>query len=310
MKRERISETVQNINLEYIEEALSFQKKQRYTFKAWYKVGLVAACVALVVTIGTLITGKLLLANEDKTVVDSVILIEYDNAYFEVIEDAKVISRYGLPRQITADMVGKRISYLKKEELNAVRCNYISSDAQTDDELLEYAPAAHKAVRIFKNGDRYYYTLFCNYLIEANESLPIEEGFSVYGIDTASDIISIAPVKGDNSWSRTGTEITNREAIAEFFEIINGLTVYSFDEYHEIIFDDEVKKYEVSGGDVGGEAYERVANDRKGIVIKSKEGLFFDIYYYPTYGWITVSETMSYYKMSPKLMEWFKSNIL
>lgn len=309
MKRERISETVQNINLEYIEEALGFQKEQRSTFKTWYKAGMVAACVALVIAIGALITGKVMLANDDKTAVDSVILIEYDNAYFEVIEDAKAISRYGLPRQITADMVGKHISYLKKEEPNAVRCNYISSDTQTEDELLEYVPATHKAVRIFKNGDRYYYALFCNYLIKSSESLSITEGFKVYGIDKAEDIIGIIPVKGDNSWSTTGTEITDRESIAEFFEMVNGLTAYSFDEYHESFFADEVKKYEVSGGDIGSEAYERIANDRKGIVIKTKEGLLFDIYYYPSYGWISLSETMSYYKLSSKLTEWFESNI-
>lgn len=309
MKRERISETMQNISTEYIEEALSFQKKRKVTFKGWYKAGLVAACVALVAVMGTLIAGNLILSpNADKTLDDSVILCEYDNAYFEVIEDAKAISRYGLPRHISADMVGKRISYLKKENRNAERCNYIAADTKTEDELLEYAPAAHKAVRIFKNGDRYYYAIFCNYLIEANESLPINVAFEVYGIEKAEDIIAITPVNGDNSWSTTGEVITDKEAISEFFEMISDLSAYSFDEYHEIVFADEVKKYEVSGGDVGSEAYERVANDRKGILIKTKDGLCFDIYYYPSYGWISVSETMSYYKMSSAIKHWFESN--
>lgn len=44
-------------------------------------------------------------------------------------------------------------------------------------------------------------------------------------------------------------------------------------------------------------------------MIETKEGLRFTIRYYPSYDWIDVSTTMSYYKMSPEIKEWFEINI-
>ncbi len=91
---------------------------------------------------------------------------------------------------------------------------------------------------------------------------------------------------------------------------ISQLTAYSFDEYHEMVFAKELKKYEEEGGgDIGSEAYTQVADDLREIMIETKEGLRFTIRYYPSYDWIDVSTTMSYYKMSPEIKEWFEINI-
>ena len=71
-----------------------------------------------------------------------------------------------------------------------------------------------------------------------------------------------------------------------------------------------MEKYEdEGGGDIGSEAYTQVADDVKAIVIETKEGLRFKISYYPSYGWINISKTMSYYQMSPEIKEWFEVNI-
>ena len=59
----------------------------------------------------------------------------------------------------------------------------------------EYRPAPYKAVRILKEGNNYYYAWFCNYLIGQDKSMPIKNAFDVFGIDDASDIISITPVR-------------------------------------------------------------------------------------------------------------------
>lgn len=53
----------------------------------------------------------------------------------------------------------------------------------------------------------------------------------------------------------------------------------------------------------------QVADDLREIMIETKEGLRFTIRYYPSYDWIDVSTTMSYYKMSPEIKEWFEINI-
>ena len=57
------------------------------------------------------------------------------------------------------------------------------------------------------------------------------------------------------------------------------------------------------------ELYSRVADDRKDILIETKDGLRFTIQYYPSYGWINITKTLSYYQMSSEIKEWFEVNI-
>ena len=164
-------------------------------------------------------------------------------------------------------------------------------------------------MRIFRDGDKNYYAFFCNNLIEKNESLTIQDAFEIYGIDEVSDMVSITPVKSDNTWKPNKKVITDSAIISEFFNEISKLPAFCFDDYHVLVFADELKKLEEPGGDIGSEAYTRVADDRKNIVIETKEGLRFGINYYPSYGWINVSTTMSYYQISPKLWEWFSNYV-
>ena len=53
MKREKISETIENINPKYIDEATEYTGVAKITpKKVWYKWAAVAACFALVLAIG------------------------------------------------------------------------------------------------------------------------------------------------------------------------------------------------------------------------------------------------------------------
>ncbi len=310
MKRKKISETIGNINPKYIDEATEYEGAvKNISRKVWYKWVAVAACFALVLAIGFPFAKELFVSPDQKDIVDSVMLIEYDDAYWEIIEDPNSIKKFGLEKEITEDVIGNHIVYLQKDVPEAERSNYIVTDEETNIELLEYAPAPFKAVRIFRDGDKYYYALFCNYLIETNESLPIQDAFAVYGINEAEDIVSITPVKSDNTWKANGKVITDNAIIGDFINEISALPAFSFDDYHELVFADELKGLEGTGGDIGSEAYTRVADDRKDIVIETKDGLRFGIHYYPSYGWINVTQTMSYYQMSPEISEWFSNYI-
>lgn len=310
MKRKKISETIENINPKYIDEAVSYEyKTKNRTSKIWYKWVAAAACIALMIAIGIQFSGDLFLKPNDKTVIDSVIMIEYEGAYFEVIEDSQIIEKLGLKKEITENMIGRHIAYLQKKTPNAERSDYITANIETDVELFEYSPAPYKAVRIFKNDDKYYFALFCNYLVKTNESLPIQNAFEVYGIYESSQIARITPVKNDNTWEPDGKAITDSAAIADFFDKISVLTAFCFDDYHNLVFADELKNLEQTGGDIGSEAYARVADDRKDIIIETKDGLRFAIQYYPSYGWINIHNTLSYYQMSPEISEWFSNNV-
>ena len=310
MKRKKISETLENINPKYIDEATQYNGKVKILQrKAWYKWALGAACFAFVLAVSIPFARDLFVSQDDKTIVDSVMMIEYEDAYLEVIEDPTRAEKFGLEKEITEDIIGNHIVYLQKKMPEAERSDYIVADGKTDIELFEYSPAPYKAVRIFRDGDKYYYALFCNYFIETNESLPIQAAFEVYGINEASDIVSITPVKSDNTWKPNKKVITDSAVISEFFNEISKLPAFCFDDFHDLVFADELKKLEVPGGDIGSEAYTRFADDEKYIVIKTKGGLRFEINYYPSYGWLDVPKTMSYYQISPKLWEWFSNYV-
>lgn len=307
MKREKISETIENINPKYIDEATEYTGVVKTTpKKVWYKWVAIAACFALVLAIGFPFAKDLFISPDQKDTVDAVALIEYDDSYLEVIEDAKRIKKFGSSSEITKDIIGNHIVFLQKVIPETKYSDYVVSDTMTNIELFEYKPAPYKAVRILKDGNNYYYAIFCNYLVKSNESLPVQTAFDVFGIDEPIDIISITLVKVDNTWKANGKAITDSAIISEFYTEISKLTAYSFDEYHEMTFAEKLKKYEDEGnGDIGSEAYTQVADDLREIMIETKEGLRFTIHYYPSYGWINIVQTMSYYQMSPEISEWF-----
>lgn len=310
MKREMISETIGNINSKYIDEATEYKGREKnFRKKLWYKWAAAAACFTLVLAAGVLLTGALSVSSDPKQIADTALMIEYENAYFEIIENPTALKRFGLEEEITQAMTGSHITYLKNSVPEDERSIYIAADGETQLQLFEYAPAPYKAVRIFRDGDKYFYALFCNYLMKSDESLPIQDAFEVYGIDKASDIACITPVKSDNSWESNGRPITDSAVISEFFHEISQLPAFGFDGFHESVFADELKKLEGTGGDIGSEAYTRVADDRRDIVIETKDRLRFCLHYYPSYGWIAVSATMTYYPMSPEIREWFDNYI-
>lgn len=311
MKRKKISETIGNIDPKYIDEATEYKATVKTTSqKVWNKWVATAACFALVLAIGFPFAKDFFISPDHKDIIDAVMLIEYEDAYYEIIEDPNAIEKFGLKKEITEDIIGKHIVYLQKKVPEAERSDYIVADEETNMELLAYAPAPYKAVMVFRDGDKYYYALFCNYLIETDESLPIQDAFAVYGVDEAADIVSITPVKSDNTWKANGKGITDSAIISEFFHEISVLPAFCFDDYHDLVYADELKKLEgKDGGEIGSEAYTRVADDRKDIIIETKDGLHFGIHYYPSYGWINVTKTMSYYQMSPEMKEWFENNI-
>lgn len=311
MKREKISETITNINSKYIDEATQYRSAGMTAPKTvWYKWVAVAACFVLLFSIGIPFAKDLFVSPDDKNILDSVMFIDYENAYLEIIENnPEAIEKYGLEKEIAENIIGRHIVYLQKEIPDAERSNYIVASGETDMELLEYAPALHKAVRIFRNGDKYYYALFDSYHVKINESLPIQDGFEIYGIDDADDIVSITPAKGNGTWKASGKTITDKAVIAEFFAEISVLLDFSFDDYHDIVYADELKEVEGTGEDIGMEAYTRVADDRKDLIIETKDGLRFAINYYPSYGWIEFPAVMSHYQMSPEIAEWFENNI-
>ena len=76
---------------------------------------------ALVLALGFPFVKDLLITSDQKDIVDSIMLIEYDDSYLEIIEDDKSIKKFGLPSDITEDIIGNHIAYLQKDVPEAER---------------------------------------------------------------------------------------------------------------------------------------------------------------------------------------------
>lgn len=300
MKEEKIFELIADIDEMYVAEARAKSAKKKQP--VWIKWVVTAACFALVVATGSPLINNFV-QRFDKDTTDLILLIEYDNAYYEVIENnPEFLERKGIKTDISNDVAGSHITYLKKEKPEAEYSDYIVSVEETDIELLEYAPVNQKAVRILRDGDKYYAAVFCNYLIDDTESLPFDEVFKVYGISKAEDIKSVVSVKPDNEYKANGNAVTDSDLIKSFYNEIITLEKFSEDEFDktQFTYEDENKADGYHG---------QFADDRNDIMIETADGLRFVISYYPTYDWVNASLTQTYYKLSPVLEAWIETNL-
>lgn len=80
--------------------------------------------------------------------------ISYNNSVYFVCGsegEASVLKECGLPENLTADLAGDHLEYLKENEQG-----FEISDKETNIELLEYSPKPNDNVYILKIGDEYY----------------------------------------------------------------------------------------------------------------------------------------------------------
>ena len=300
MKNKRLLNIIGEIDERYINEAISQEKRsQRPIWMRWVAI---AASFVLVLGIGIPVALDLT-KGPDQNLLDSVVLVEFNNAYYEIIEDNnKALERRGIETDVSEKIVGAHVAYLQKEHPQAERSNYIVSETQTNIELLEYTPTDAKAVYVFKEDAKYYIALFCNYLIPDTDSMSFKELLDVYGIDSADDIASISPAKNDNSFKANGEVVFDRELIVQFYKEALLLEAYSEEAYDKL----EFAHIDEANAD---EYHRKYAEDSKYIVIETVAGFRFQLRYLPTHGWIVGSATQTYYKMSSVMSDWFAENI-
>ena len=99
MKRERISETIGNIDRRYIDEATEYRGETPQNIR--HKLAAIVACFVLVFAVGLPFAKDLFGSRGQKDIVDSVMLIEFDGAYWEIIEDPNALKKFGLEKEIT-----------------------------------------------------------------------------------------------------------------------------------------------------------------------------------------------------------------
>ena len=295
MSKDKVIDSLTGIDDDMIQtvEALR-QKKKR---SVWLKWGVLAACICLVVSITIPILHYK--AGPDKQdSAQALAVLRFNGMYYEAVDVPEILEKYGLPSEITADMAGEHLEYLKSVGGAGYECTPI----ETDIELYQYAPSPCRGVLVLRDGERWYAALFCNfYQFDSNTSVELTELYRVYGIESADDIASITEM-GDSNWREIGKSVTDRQEISEFYDMTVALWSYGNDEYQELLYGDIPEEEQP-------EFHNAVAKDRRNLRIETTTGLRFFIAFYPTYDWINGGGTMSYFKIDEQMHAWIDRNL-
>lgn len=312
MKNEKILNAMGKISDELIEDAAITTGKKGHAV-VWVRWAAMVACLCLVVSVAIpVLYSKTNPSNQDffspgsydsippgsHDYVHPIAALEYNGKFYEVVDIPEVLEKYGIPSEITSDMAGKHISYLKSDG-----GDYKCAPSQTDTELYQYAPSICDGVYILRDGDIWYAALFCNFLqLDSSAKMELMELYRVYGIESADDIASIAEMNWDRS-KVVGTSVTARPEITEFFDMTVTLRSYSNDDFQELMFGG------FSSEESQQQAHIAFADDYRCLRIETNDGLRFFIGLHPNFDWIDGGGTMSYFKIDEQMHDWIDRNI-
>lgn len=295
MSKDKVIDSLTGIDDDMIETVAALRSKQRRPI--WIKWGALAACLCLLIAIAIpVLNYKGGPDNQDS--VQAIATLEYNGKFYEAVNIPEVLEKFGLPSEISADMAGKHLEYLKSDGGAGYEC----TASQTDIELYQYAPSVCDGILVLRDGDTWYAALFCNfYQFDDNTSVELTELYRVYGIDSAADIASITEM-GDSNYREIGKPVTDPQEIEEFYEMTVALWSYGNDEYQELLYGDIPEEEQP-------EYHNAVAKDRRNLRIETTTGLRFFIAFYPSYDWIYGTGALSYYQIDDQMHEWIDRNL-
>lgn len=296
MTNEKILDAIGGINEKAVQDAKAYKRPKS---KRWFR-WCAAACLCLAVGIAIPILhhkGKGGIDHQDP--LQTIAAFAFNGKFYEAVEAPEILEKYGLPTEITEDMAGDHVSYLRSDGGDGYEC----TPMETDIELYQYSPAASDGVYVLRNGETWCAALFCNfYQFDSNTNCSLTELYRVYGIESADDIKSITEMDNNNE-NETGTPVVERQEITEFYNMTIALGSYGNDDFQAEVFGNIPEEKQQ-------EAHSAFADDRRGLCIETEEGLRFFIAFYPSYGWIEGGGTMSYFKVDTRMHDWIVRNLL
>lgn len=323
-KKEKLAEALTGLDETLIAEAAEYKVDKRRKLKVF---GAVAACFVLVSVAGVVLARHFRVGPDDSVVSDCVMnMIDYDNAYYEIIDDPQILAKNGIYEEITKEHAGTSITYLKHSSfIEGVESScYVPTENETDFELMTYVGTDSKAVRVFRMGDEYEAALFTSYHTDVyGEGLPLTESFEVYGIESAEDIKSVtigtdlnAPV----NFGEVGKVVTDPEELIVFYNEMIGFKSYTLNELENLTTADGEKiVITTPDGDKSVSSSNWVKYMMDGLVVETEEGLKLQYTCYEsnldgkTEGegqWLVYdSETMCYHVVSADFHEWADRNL-
>lgn len=295
MSKDKVIDSLNGIEDDMIQTVEALRSKKRHP--AWMKWGALAACLCLLVSIVIpVFHHKGGPDHQDSA--QAIAALEYSGMFYEAVNIPEVLEKYGLPSEITADMAGEHIEYLKSDGGAGYECTTI----ETDIELYQYAPSVCDGVYLLRDGDTWYAALFCNfYQFDDNTSVELTELYRVYGINSASDIASITEMNNSNK-REVGKPVTDPREIEEFYDMTVALWSYGNDDYQKLMYGGIPEEEQQ-------EIHNAVADDRRNLRIETTDGLRFFIAFYPSYDWIYGVGTLSYYQIDDQMHDWINRNL-
>lgn len=294
MTNENILDAIGGINENAVQDAKAYKRPKS---QRWFRWGAMAACLCLAV--GIAIPGLRHKGGIDhQDPLQTIAAFAFNGKFYEAVEAPEILEKYGLPTEITEDMAGDHVSYLRSDGGDGYEC----TPMETDIELYQYSPAASDGVYVLRNGETWCAALFCNfYQFDSNTNCSLTELYRVYGIESADDIKSITEMDNNNE-NETGTPVVERQEISEFYNMTIALGSYGNDDFQAEVFGNIPEEKQQ-------EAHSAFADDRRGLCIETEEGLRFFIAFYPSYGWIEGGGTMSYFKVDTRMNDWIVRNL-
>ena len=302
MNRKDLYNAVNEVDDDILErsETASRSKKK----PVWLKWGAIAACLCLMVGIAIpMLHPKGGPDTQDPyDGPEEIALLYFNGALYECCYNPQALERLGLQSEITEDTAGDHVANI---ELGGI-VDYQATASQTDKELFQYAPAPSRAVYVLRDGDNYMAVVFVRTYFPDDPKAysDLADVYRFYNIEDAGDIASIAQV----DWNRgkvTGAEITDADAIAEFYalttDIVNFVSMDN-DAFQDRVFGDVPEEN-------AQEAYNAFADDLQVLRIETTEGLRFFVKIYPNYGYLESGQAMAYHLITPELNEWFNENL-
>ncbi len=238
-------------------------------------------------------------------------MLEYNGLYYQPIDNPKILVRYGLPEQITAELAGDHVSYLKLGEI----LDYEETADPTDIQLYEYAPAPCRGVYILRDGDHYFGALFSGFhQFDTNTHVELADLYRVFYVSSAASIASITEMDQNQEFP-LDDPVTDPTQLEAFFHITTGMTEFSQDEtvitglpsfgnddFQSLMFGDLSKEQQK-------DLHLSLAEDLRVLRIQTTDGLNFFLNLYPSYDWIYGVRAHSYYQMNEMMKEWIRENL-
>lgn len=303
MNRKDLYQSMNQIDDDILERSEVRKKKKS---SVWMKWGAMAACLCLMVGVLVPLANSLFNAKGGGDFQDGVpaepALIYFQGALYQCVYAEDALKRVGLPSEITEDLAGEHVAYLEM----GGSVDYQETIKETDTELFQYAPAPTRAVYILRDGDNYMVALFNRtYFPDDKDAYTnLAEVYRFFDISDASDIVSIA----QTDWNRekvTGAEITEPNAIEEFYALTTDITTFvsmGNDEFQSIVFGGIPEEKQP-------DAHNAFADDLQIIRVETKDGFRFYLQYYPNYGLLECTHAMAYHTVTPELKLWFETNM-